>query len=554
MLQRLKHLLTKTLYRQLVVGATLIMALTMTLFGWEMTRHQEQIEISQRTNQAIALANGLAISSSVWVAARDYSGLQEIVGGLARYPDLRHAMVLDMGGQILAHQDIRRRGQMLTDLPALPETRVLQLGPGLIDVASPVLLGGRHVGWVRVGLAGDSFQAELAKTQREAVLYTLFSVLLGGLFAALSVRYLVQRLHAVQRVANAVQKGELQLRAAVTGEDEAAELAGHFNAMLDRLAERDDALRKSEALLSATQHLGKIGGWEWDLEKQSMYWTPEIYRIHDMDPDLAEQEGADHIAQSSACYLPEDREKILAAFWRCVEMGEPYDLEVPFTTVKQRQLWIRTTGQAIRQGDRIVKVIGYIMDITQRRRMEDEIRSLAFYDPLTKLPNRRMFNDRLCLAMAASQRSGSCAALLYLDLDNFKPLNDAHGHDVGDLLLVEVAKRMTRCVREVDTVGRIGGDEFVAILGQLDADREQAKPEALLIAEKMRAALSEPYRFKLTRPGGTVSEVEHRCSASIGVVVFAGHEASQEDVMKSGDSAMYQAKVAGGNRVQLKDG
>ncbi len=537
--------LTRTLYRQLVVGVALIMA----LFAWEMTRRQESIEQHQRTSQAIALAEGLAASSSVWVASRDFNGLQEIVMGLARYPDLRHALVIDTRGQVLAHLDSRRRGQYLSELPAQVQPTVLQLSDSLIDVSSPVMLSDRHVGWVRVGLACDGFKAELVKVKRDALLYTLFAIALGVLFASHAVRYLTQRLHAVEQIANAVQRGQTDLRAALSGDDEAAQLARHFNAMLDRLVEREEALKESEALLNATQHLSRIGGWQWDLAKKTMTWTPETYRIHDMVPELAAENIDDHIERSAACYLPEDRETILSAFWLCVEKGEPYDMEVPFITLKQRHLWLRTIGQAVHREDKIVKVIGYIMDITERKTMEDEIKNLAFFDPLTQLPNRRMFADRLGMTMSASERSGEFGALMYIDLDNFKPVNDIYGHAAGDLLLIEVAGRLSCCVRKIDTVARMGGDAFVVILCTLDADETQAQAQARQIAEKILMTVSEPYRLTLSHQGKEASQIEYHCTASMGVVVFMGNEVSQTDITRWGDAAMYQAKEAGRNRI-----
>jgi len=551
MFDTIKRILIRTLYRKMVLGLTLIMALVMTLFGWEMTRRQELAEKEQRSNQAMAMARGLATTSAVWVAARDFSGLQEIVSGLARYPDLRHAMVLDTRGQVLAHQEVARRGQYLEDLPVRPVLHVVLSSPGMIDVVSPVMLADRHIGWARVGLAGDTFAAELNKTKRDAALYIVFSIVLGAGFAALAVRYLTRRLHAVQRVANAVQNGQWTQRAAVAGDDEAAQLARHFNAMLDRLAQREEDLKESENLLSATQHLGGIGGWQWDVEHQRLRWTTETYRIHDMTPQSASEVGTEHVTQSLACYAPQDRERVLKAFTACVEQGEPYDMEVAFVSLKQRSLWVRTIGQAVRRGDKIVKVYGYIMDITERRTLEQEIRSLAFFDPLTLLPNRRMLDDRLRAAMAASQRSGQMGALMYLDLDNFKPINDTHGHAAGDLLLIEVAARLTNCVREIDTVGRSGGDEFVVILGTLDADQAVAASQAMQIAEKIRVTLAQPYLLTLPRATGGAQCIQHCCTASVGVVVFVGQQASQEEVMKWADAAMYRSKQTGRNRIVM---
>ena len=189
--------------------------------------------------------------------------------------------------------------------------------------------------------------------------------------------------------------------------------------------------------------------------------------------------------------------------------------------------------------------VAIMQDITERKQAEEQIHDLAFHDSLTQLPNRRLLNDRLEQTMAASKRSGRYGAVIFLDLDNFKPLNDTHGHDVGDLLLIKVAYRITSCVRETDTVARFGGDEFVVMLGELDVDKAESAVQASLIAEKIRTTLSEPYLLKIRHEGKAETIVEHRCTSSIGVVLFIDHEASAEDILKWADMAMYQAKEAG---------
>ncbi len=194
-----------------------------------------------------------------------------------------------------------------------------------------------------------------------------------------------------------------------------------------------------------------------------------------------------------------------------------------------------------------------LSDITERKQLEDQIRQLAFRDTLTKLPNRRLLNDRLSQSMAASKRSGCYGALMFLDLDNFKLLNDTHGHAVGDLLLIEAADRLKRCVREMDTVARFGGDEFVVTVGELDADESESTAQAGIIAEKIRAALAELYALKIQREGKTETIVEHHCTASIGVALFGKNEASRDNIIKWADLAMYRAKEAGCNSIRFYD-
>jgi diguanylate cyclase (GGDEF)-like protein/PAS domain S-box-containing protein len=190
-------------------------------------------------------------------------------------------------------------------------------------------------------------------------------------------------------------------------------------------------------------------------------------------------------------------------------------------------------------------------DITERKQAEAQILSLALHDALTGLPNRRLLIDRLCQAMATSKRTKRYGALIFLDLDKFKSLNDTHGHNVGDLLLIEVARRIGGCVREVDVVARFGGDEFVVMFSELGNNKVDSTVQATIVAEKIRAILSRPYVLKIESEGKAETTVEHHCSSSIGVALFLDHEVGPEEVIKWADIAMYQAKEAGGNLIRF---
>ncbi|MBS1159067.1 MAG: diguanylate cyclase [Proteobacteria bacterium] len=182
--------------------------------------------------------------------------------------------------------------------------------------------------------------------------------------------------------------------------------------------------------------------------------------------------------------------------------------------------------------------------ITERKAAEKEIEHLAFYDLLTQLPNRRLLQDRLQQAMSDSSRSQHRGALLFIDLDNFKILNDTCGHDVGDQLLIEVAHLLSTCVREVDTVSRLGGDEFVVMLKDLGENPQEAAAQAKGVGEKILAELNRPY---------TIAGRVHHSTPSIGITLFLGAENSQEELLKQADIAMYQAKSAGRNTLRFFD-
>ncbi|MEI7843853.1 MAG: EAL domain-containing protein [Gallionellaceae bacterium] len=193
------------------------------------------------------------------------------------------------------------------------------------------------------------------------------------------------------------------------------------------------------------------------------------------------------------------------------------------------------------------KVLHYVAlfsDISQRKQADDEIHNLAFFDTLTKLPNRRLLIDRLKSALLVSARSKQYGAVLFVDMDNFKNLNDTLGHEFGDLLLVEVSKRIQSCVREVDTVARLGGDDFVVLLTDVDLHPEHASQKVSLIAEKIRIALIAPY---------LLNGSEYLSSTSVGVSMYCGEDVTAEDLLKHTDMAMYRAKESGRNTVQFFD-
>ncbi|HEU0233805.1 MAG TPA: EAL domain-containing protein [Gallionella sp.] len=205
--------------------------------------------------------------------------------------------------------------------------------------------------------------------------------------------------------------------------------------------------------------------------------------------------------------------------------------------------WLTITAVAAPDGT-LTHYVGSFLDITERKKAEEEINRLAFYDPLTKLPNRRLLLDRLQQAMAGSVRSGRYGALLFLDLDHFKAINDTQGHAMGDLLLVDVAHRLQSCVREGDSVARLGGDEFVVVLEELSSEPDEVATQTELVAEKIRNELSQPYMLK---------NYECHSTTSIGISLFRGHLESVEDLFKHADIAMYQAKTAGRNTIRFFD-
>ena len=209
-----------------------------------------------------------------------------------------------------------------------------------------------------------------------------------------------------------------------------------------------------------------------------------------------------------------------------------------------RWIWLSSRGKVVQTSTlgEPLRMVGTLMDITARKKAEEAIRQMAFQDVLTGLPNRRMLMDRLNQALTASARHKRCGALLFLDLDKFKQLNDTLGHDVGDQLLQQVAARIQKSVRAIDTVARIGGDEFVVLIAELSDNAVNSQLLAAQVGQKILAALNEPY---------LLGDHHYLSTPSIGATLFAGLSHTPSAVLKQADVAMYQAKATGRNTLRF---
>ena len=255
----------------------------------------------------------------------------------------------------------------------------------------------------------------------------------------------------------------------------------------------EDTIGKTPALLSSGKHSKEFYATMWASLKRIGYWEGEI--------------------------------------WNKRKNGELFPEHLCITVIKDK-LGV------------ITNYVATMNDITMSRKAADEIQQLAFYDVLTGLPNRRLLLERLKLALAYSVRTGNYGSIFFLDLDNFKVLNDTLGHDIGDLLLQAVAQRLESCVREGDTIARLGGDEFVIIINALSNQPVEAVAQALVVGKKILRELNLPY---------LLASYEYRSTPSIGANLFIGHEISIQELLKQSDIAMYQAKKAGRNTLQFFD-
>ena len=291
------------------------------------------------------------------------------------------------------------------------------------------------------------------------------------------------------------------------------------------------ARKRLDQLLEATQTIAQVGGWERDFVSGKVFWTQGVYRIL----ELSEQEFTPGpLSSTQRFFTPQALAQIQPVVPGQSDCVTSHDMELEMRTATGRPIWVRFMGTTTWEQGQPVKRTSVLQDITERKASEAVIRQQAFYDALTGLPNRRMLRDRLEQEIKKGKRDNLQLALLFIDLDHFKEVNDTLGHDNGDLLLIEAARRIQGCVREADTVARMGGDEFTVILTEL-ADGKHLEG----VLQKLLHALSQVFQL---------GSEQVFVSASIGITVYPLDATEIENLLKNADQALYVAKGAGRNR------
>jgi diguanylate cyclase (GGDEF)-like protein len=269
--------------------------------------------------------------------------------------------------------------------------------------------------------------------------------------------------------------------------------------------------------------------WEWDVRTDAFSWGRDPSGLLGAGP----QDGAPH-PDIRALIHPDDRARYQASCGRTLETGDPLFCEFRIVDSSGQVRWIAARGKVVYGGEGVPeRVLGVSQDVTERKRQEDEVRYLAYHDTLTGLPNRRLLDDRLRQAVFAAQRRNARVAVIAIDLDHFKTVNDSLGHKAGDAVLREVAGRLMGCVRKADTLARQGGDEFVIVIPDLATEADCS-----IVAEKILRTLG---------PEIVVEGRAFSIGASIGISLFPGDAGDGETLLRNADVAMYRAKELGRN-------
>jgi len=549
--QGIAEFFTASVQRQLIWGVALVHALMMTLFVYDLSLRQKEFLIESQASQANSLAKNLGLISATPLLSSDLAGLQELTLAISRYPGVVHAMVMGLDGKILAHGEPELRGKYLADFSRFanqPEAQsTLQMGAAQADVVSAIAVNGKRIGWVRLAVAQAETASKLANIVQTGLFYTTAAIGVGIVLAWLLAKRLTHRLNALVQVAHQVRAGGLEARAEVRGRDELSSLGQAFNFMLGAL---DSRTREEHALKLALQ-----------AEKELAQVT--LSSIGDA-VITTDRGGVVTFMNASACKL--------TGLAHAQALGRPVAEVFPLTGSNSNKTPVNSPVHAVlnaslasgtefhgalltQQGGSIPveslaspiysmegALMGCVLvarDVSEHYKVQDRLQWQAGHDALTGLPNRALLADRFDRALDKARRNNGKLVVCLLDLDNFKPINDAHGHDVGDKLLIEVVARLNQQLRDVDTLSRLGGDEFVILLEDLEHLQDLDS-----LMQRMLGMLAEPFHI-----GDYLLSV----TASIGISIFPVDNSDADALLRHADQAMYVAKQTGRNRYHVFD-
>ena len=406
-----------------------------------------------------------------------------------------------------------------------------------------VLVSGKGIpiaGWyVLASLPSAEAFAPIEQMKQRMLLATLLLTILIGTLTWWVLRKqlapLVATADAMTALANST---EMPQPLPNTQQDEIGKLVMGFNRILQTWGQHKAALQRSKDMLERTESMARLASFEWEVDTNTTTWSPEMFRIFGLNPAL----GAPNLQGQAQLYTPESTQILFDAVNKAIADGTPYDLELTLLHTAnglQRTCWVKGFPQCDANG-RVVRLAGLLQDITERKAYQSQLEYIAHFDLLTNLPNRTLLSDRLQQAMVQAQRTQQQLVVAYLDLDCFKTINDHHGHQTGDRVLITLAQRMKSVLREGDTMARIGGDEFVAVLINLET------PSASVpLLQRLLLAAAEPVQ---------VDQLTLQVSASLGATFYPqAQDVEPDQLLRQADQAMYHAKVAGKNRYHIFD-
>jgi diguanylate cyclase (GGDEF)-like protein/PAS domain S-box-containing protein len=661
-----------------MLGIALVLAVLMTIFVFNLVTHQRDFLLDESRAQAISLAETLAVNGTSWVLARDFIGIEEVIHSQQSFPGLQYALYTDPHGQVLGYTDRARVGSYVSDsislklMQASPVTQILIDNAGHIDVAHPIRVNQKHIGWARVGISRAGITEHLEVVTHEGLLYTIIAIAVGVLFAWLMSRGLTRDIRRLAAFAKGIETGDRERECKLDRPGELGHLALDMNSMLNTLIAREQEVDSMTARIKADEEQlrnafegSNDGLWDWNLQTKEIYFSPrwkemlgyqddelantyaiweELVHPDDLPSALARikthlknpskpyeslfrmrhksgdwrwilsrarvrRDSDGHVVRMIGTHvditeqkhlessLYEERERALVTLrsigdavittdadglitflnpiaetltgWRnedatgrtleevftiidevtrapvenlvapCLHEGRVVDLDNRAILIDREGKEIAISDSAapiLNESGHINGVVLVFHDVSSARLLQRKIEYQAMHDDLTGLWSRSTFDQKLEEHIELSLNGDGEHVLVYIDLDQFKVVNDTVGHVAGDELLKQVATLLLEHCRESDILARLGGDEFGLLMMGCDIEN------GARTAEKLRAQLADyPFAWE---------DHHFQIGASFGIVCI-NQDLPDPNALSLADLACYSAKDEGRNRVHI---
>ncbi len=520
---------------RLLLGVVLILALAFAVVLWN-GAHRQRLALDEATEQHITALTDLAAGGVAKAAAQgDRHQLFAVLDGLKNYRSLRFAAVFN---------DSRERMVALGEPPdlrqsvALPAAALREVDDGILLIEQPLRFDGRSVGILQLGFEVSSTAMIVNRTLMTSTILAVIATVLGTVLVVLVARPSVRAVSRLMRELEPLVKGEWDTRLSQHN-DMADPVAGQINQVLDQLqGSRNELRQQHEHALQESRRLnGLLSGINaivWEVDPASgrfTYVSDEAEALSGHPPSRWLEQGF-----TEQYVHPSDRDWLVGFLTHLGNAAHTFNLDFRLFGQNGDTIWLRMIS-TLEMRDLGPVLTGLLLDITEEKRSEQRIAYLADHDPLTGLINRRRFQEKLEEQIGYNRRYQATGALLFMDLDQFKYINDTYGHQTGDEYLRQVAHHLRSALRKTDTIGRLGGDEFGVLLPRVDARQTARVCEGLLKYLNGREFIYEGRRTPFT--------------ASIGVAMFPEHSDKASDLLARADSAMYNAKEQGRNTFRI---
>ncbi len=518
------HLRTKLLGS---IVATSVIAVILTSFAF--LRYDRILELEQVSEDMNILSSIVANRSTASLIFGDEHQARANLSALGENPHVIMACIYDSGEGVFVQHHFTQLDQK--NCPEKISKTKLSINE-TIKIFTPIELDGLIIGTLYMDVSLEWLTERRDQQLLFIIMVSILVIVLATILANYLQKILVKPIKEVAETArNISEQNDFSLRAERLVKDEIGDMVDVFNNMLAKIEIENERLYSSEEKFRQLSALSPVGIFQIDLEHQMTYVNNRWSEITGIHQPLA------NLEHWLTRIRLEDRRRTLKAWNALIQNHEPFVIEVGFEKSDEITWTIIEASVLHDSKGEIYGYMGAISDITDLKNAQLQMENLAFFDPLTGLSNRRLFKDRLDKAVSESKRRGTFVALLFLDLDQFKRINDSLGHDAGDQLLVEISRRLEHSVRETDTVSRIGGDEFTVLLSDIDSGHGVRH-----MAEKILNQVSKPIWIKNQEITNTVS---------IGITVGPSDGDDGTTLMRNADMAMYQAKAMGRNNYQF---